>query len=330
MGKRFCSGTRVDMDKPILCLGSQHWSLQAMTCCRYSLSIPVMRGDGAPYWEDGIASDAFYAAMERANESRAPSAEKLATLSSLLNPHLSQAKADLDQMWGEMVLTDEHTSGSSDSVSDPTSMEATEQLSVKDAYALHAHELVSRLVRNSMENLMNSISAEPGDVIVFNTLNWSRSGFVVLDVNKDQEIVDLSMDQVVPYEVLRTGNNFLHVRLLAQDVPAAGYRRFRLRHAEKPPTPAALTQSTVLENSYYRVELDLTNGAVNSIYHKQLQRELVNQQSPYRFGQYLYVSGGDQAPNSILNSGVGLPIKPSLEIHLSAISYRLHALPMDV
>lgn len=268
--------------------------------------------------------------MERANESRAPSAEKLATLSSLLNPHLSQAKADLDQMWGEMVLTDEHTSGSSDSVSDPTSMEATEQLSVKDAYALHAHELVSRLVRNSMENLMNSISAEPGDVIVFNTLNWSRSGFVVLDVNKDQEIVDLSMDQVVPYEVLRTGNNFLHVRLLAQDVPAAGYRRFRLRHAEKPPTPAALTQSTVLENSYYRVELDLTNGAVNSIYHKQLQRELVNQQSPYRFGQYLYVSGGDQAPNSILNSGVGLPIKPSLEIHLSAISYRLHALPMDV
>ena len=48
-------------------------SLQAMTCCRYfCASIPVMRGDGAPYWEDGIASDAFYAAMERANEKAAP------------------------------------------------------------------------------------------------------------------------------------------------------------------------------------------------------------------------------------------------------------------
>ena len=286
-------------------------------------SIPVMRGDGGPYWEDGIASDAFYAAMERANESRAPSAEKLATLSSLLNPHLSPAKADLDQMWREMVLMDEHTWGSSDSVSDPTGMEATQQLSVKDAYALHAHELVSRLVRNSVENLLNSISAEPGDVIVFNTLNWRRSGFVVLDVNKDQEIVDLSMGQIVPYEVLRTGNNLLHVRFVAQDVPAAGYRRFRLRHAEKPPAAGAFTQSTVLENSYYRVGLDPTNGAVNSIYDKQLQRELVNQQSPYRFGQYLYVSGGDQAPNSILNSGVGPPIKPSLEIHLSAEGHLL-------
>ena len=41
--------------------------------------IPTMSGDGGPYWEDGIASDAYYAAMERENESRGPSAEKLAT-----------------------------------------------------------------------------------------------------------------------------------------------------------------------------------------------------------------------------------------------------------
>ncbi len=33
-------------------------------------TIPTMRGDGGPYWEDGIGSDAFYAAMERRNESR--------------------------------------------------------------------------------------------------------------------------------------------------------------------------------------------------------------------------------------------------------------------
>jgi alpha-mannosidase len=51
-------------------------------------TVPTIRGDGGPYWEDGIGSDAHYAAMERWNEGRAPSAEKLATLSALVNPLL--------------------------------------------------------------------------------------------------------------------------------------------------------------------------------------------------------------------------------------------------
>jgi alpha-mannosidase len=44
--------------------------------------IPVVRGDGGPMWEDGIASDAFHAAMERETERRAVSAEKLGTIAS--------------------------------------------------------------------------------------------------------------------------------------------------------------------------------------------------------------------------------------------------------
>jgi len=55
---------------------------------QFGNDIPTMRGDGGPYWEDGIAADAYYAAMERQNESRGPSAEKLATLTSLVNPNL--------------------------------------------------------------------------------------------------------------------------------------------------------------------------------------------------------------------------------------------------
>jgi len=48
-----------------------------------------------------------------------------------------------------------------------------------------------------------------------------------------------------------------------------------------------------------------------------LQRELVNQQSPYRFGQYLYVTGGDKAPNTILQYSPAYP-KPDLQIHPAA------------
>ena len=281
---------------------------------QFGKDIPTVSGDGGPYWEDGIASDAYYAAMERQNESRGPSAEKLATLTSLVNPHLAADKKDLDRMWTDMVLMDEHTWDSYNSITDPTSREAVQQLAVKDLYAVKAQALADFLTRNSMASIANSISAGRGSLIVFNPLNWSRSGLVTVDLNKTEEIVDPSTGKVVPVEELRNGSNFRHVRFIAADVPATGYKVFQLRHAEKPAAPAAISHTTTLESPYYRVQLDAATGAVRSIYDKQLQRELVNQQSPYKFGQYLYVTGGDKEPNTILKYSHVYP-KPDLEIH---------------
>jgi len=59
------------------------------TSRKFRNSIPTVRGDGGPYWEDGIGSDALYAAIEKENEGRAPSAEKLATIGTLVNPLLA-------------------------------------------------------------------------------------------------------------------------------------------------------------------------------------------------------------------------------------------------
>jgi alpha-mannosidase len=280
---------------------------------QFGSDIPTVRGDGGPYWEDGIASDARYAAMERQNESRGPAAEELATLTSLVNPRLAADKADLERMWTNMVLMDEHTFNSHDSVSDPTSEETKIQSAVKDQYAVNAHALADFVSRNSMASLANSISVGRNSLIVFNTLNWKRSGFVSIDLSIRQEIVDPSTGQVVPYEVLDDGSNFRHVQFMAQNVPAVGYKVFQLRHTEKPQAPAPITHTTILESPYYRVELDTATGAVRSIYDKKLQRELVNQQSPYRFGQYLYVAGGDPKPNSVLQYRL-LPLKAKLQI----------------
>ncbi len=279
-------------------------------------NIPTVSGDGGPYWEDGIGSDAFYAAMERNNEGRGPSAEKLATLASLVNPRLAADKTALDQMWASMVLMDEHTWTSGNSVSDPTSTEAVRQLAVKDAHAEKAEALVDSLTRNSMASLADSISAGSGNLIVFNTLNWRRSGLVSFDLNKGDEIVDVSSSTAVPVELLQDGPNFRHVQFVAQNVPAVGYKVFQLRHTDILPVPETLLHTATLESPYYRVQLDAATGAVRSIYDKQLQHELVNQQSSYRFGQYLYVTGGDKGPNSVLQYRMVSP-KPTLEIHPS-------------
>ncbi|WP_188758206.1 polysaccharide lyase family protein [Edaphobacter acidisoli] len=278
--------------------------------------IPVMHGDGGPYWEDGIASDAYYAAMERQNESRAPSAEKLATLSTVVNPLLAADKAGLDAMWRNMVLMDEHTWDSYNSVSQPASREAQEQLRIKDQYAVNAKAQVDWLAKNSMAAIVNSIAAGRGSLVVFNTLNWKRSGPVFVDVDESDEIVDAATGAVAPMEVLSNHNGLNHVRFVAEDVPAVGYKVYTVRKGQK--TLLHVTDqkldSTVMESPYYRVTLDATSGAVRSVYDKELKRELVNQQAAYRFGQYLYVTGADKGPNTVLQYSPVAP-KPQLEVH---------------
>ena len=280
--------------------------------------IPTIRGDGGSYWEDGIASDAANAAIERENESRAPSAEKLSTIATLVDPRLAVDKPELDRMWNNMVLMDEHTWTSSNSVSDPTSQEATKQLAVKDLSATAASAQLDWILRSGMASVADEISIGKRNVVVFNTLNWPRSGLVSLDLLNDDEIVDKTTNQIVPVNTLDAGNAFHHVSFVAQNVPAVGYKVFALRHRTETEPPAAHENTTVMESPYYRIELDPSSGALRSIYDKQLQHELVDAKSPYRFGQYLYVTGGDAAPDAVPNSILQYSrvfAKPLLQIH---------------
>jgi alpha-mannosidase len=198
---------------------------------QFGPNIPTIRGDGGPYWEDGIASDAFYAAKERENESRAPSAEKLATISSLVNPRLAVDRKELESMWANMVLMDEHTWTSWNSVSDPTSNEAVEQLRVKHSRASTAAAMRDDLLRGSMASLADSIAAGVNSIIVFNPLNWKRDGEVTIDLNKVMEIADRGTGQTVPNLVLSEGPDFSSVQFTAKGVPAVGYKVYELRPA---------------------------------------------------------------------------------------------------
>ena len=294
-------------------------------------SIPTIKGDGGPYWEDGIASDAGYAALERQNESQAVSAEELSTISTLVNHRIAPEKRKLQAMWKNMVLMDEHTWESAVATSEPHSDEAIQQLAVKDGRARRAHALAEHVLQRSMAAIVDSIHTPRGSLIVFNPLNWKRNGLVEMDLDRGWAIVDKSTGKPVPFEVLRSeagattsfpsiSGAYRHIRFLAEDVPATGYKVYLLKRTSSLPAgPAAAPAppSTTLESPFYRVELDPASGAVKSIYDRQLGKELVNTGSPYRFGQYVYVTGADRMPNRLVQYRVVSPI-PKLAPHPAA------------
>ena len=134
------------------------------------------------------------------------------------------------------------------------------------------------------------------------------------DLDKGHELVDLATGQAVPYEILSSGQGYHHVRFLAQDVPSVGYKAYLIKPAPEPPDTAAVTTDEVVENQYFRVVLDRVSGAVKSVFDKELNKELVNTSSPYRFNQYLYVTGADKEPNRSAKPTPAVPL-PDFSIH---------------
>jgi alpha-mannosidase len=191
-------------------------------------------------------------------------------------------------MWKKMMLMDEHTWLSSDSYTDSRNDQATVQLRVKDVYATDASGLADWLMRHSMADLADSIDIPAHSLVVFNALNWQRSGTVSVDIPKGQAIVDSATGQPVSMSVADRGEHTWRASFRADNVPSLGYKTYLLRKSSASP-PAPSTASS-LENDNYRVELDSSSGAIRSIYDKSLHRDLVDTGSPYRFSQYLYVT----------------------------------------
>ncbi|MBV8859145.1 MAG: hypothetical protein JOZ02_19590 [Acidobacteria bacterium] len=288
--------------------------------------LPVVRGDGGPYWEDGVASDALHAALERENERRAVSAEKLSTIASLVDPRSRPPRAALDSMWDSIFVMNEHTWGWGRSVTEPHSEDSERELAYKRLRASMARDRIEYVLDRAMTTIAGSVETPERALVVFNTLNWRRDGRVDFDLQKTREIVDLETQRVVPFEVLEDHPAYQRIRFLAREVPAMGYRTYHVRDKAPPPsnaspTPSSTTPSTArpdtIENDFYRVQLDAESGSIKSIFDKQLGRELVDSSSPYRFGQYVYVTGGDQFPNQMLTYRKTSPVA-RLEVHRAA------------
>jgi alpha-mannosidase len=72
-------------------------------------SIPVIRGDGGPYWDIFVSGQPYYTALARENEHRILAAERFSTISSLVNPRVHPDRQALEQAWKGLLTFDEQT-----------------------------------------------------------------------------------------------------------------------------------------------------------------------------------------------------------------------------
>jgi alpha-mannosidase len=143
------------------------------------------------------------------------------------------------------------------------------------------YELSLKLAGEEIEGGMRELTSlidtrgEGIPIVVFNPLSWSRTDPVEVELNLEGEtLAGLGIvgpdGKSIPLQLLSPGKNSVKISFIASDVPPFGYSLYRLVRGDS----AGITslQSTlkeaVIENRFYRIEIDPATGAVHRLFVK--------------------------------------------------------------
>lgn len=218
---------------------------------RWGHVLPEVRGEISPYWEDGALSTLRELSLARRASERLVQAECLATL--LPGPFPQEAR---DDAWRLVHLSDEHTWGAWNSVSEPDCDFVQEQWRVKRGYM----EGADAASRQLLDTLLAQ-DAAGGVVEVVNTQSWMRTDLVEVETLPGNWSVRDETGAQLPVQRLHNGK----LAFLAQAVPPLGSRRYTLEEAQALPVGPVLAHGNTLTNGLVTVKIDAATGAISSL-----------------------------------------------------------------
>lgn len=251
---------------------------------RYGDQIPTVSGAFTGYWEDGAASTAFETSVNRT------AAEKINTAGALMvmNKNNGYSYAKTKEAWQNVLLYDEHTWGSWNSISEPENEFTLSQWRTKKSFAESALKQGNELIADALSG--SAISS--GDVVwgikIVNPHSWSITDMVTIPsgINiKGVKVVDMQ-GNIIPSQKLHSGE----IVFVAKDVPPFGSKVYSLeKEAEKSLAPGQ--NSSWIENNEFLLKVDSVSGAVKSLLIKDRNIDLVDKSVLPGLNSYYYVSG---------------------------------------
>jgi alpha-mannosidase len=197
-----------------------------------------------------------------------------------------------------LLFYGEHTFGAAESISDPMAENSMVQWGEKGSYAWEAVKRATMLREQCLGVLQDRIPRSQAPTIaVFNTLNWPRSGLINVFIDHEMlaqganfRIVDAETGESTVVQKLTSRHEGSYWAIWAKDVPALGFKSYRIITLDQ---EAAVTRpekktDALLENKFYRVQIDPQTGAIASLKDNQSGLELVDSQNKLQLGQYIY------------------------------------------
>jgi alpha-mannosidase len=251
---------------------------------RYSNQIPSISGAFTGYWEDGAASSARETSLNRLAASKINTAGALI----VMNNNSGYSNKKLDDAWRNILLFDEHTWGSWNSISEPESMFTLSQWETKKKFAVDALEQSNALVVNSLPETESASGDLVWGVEVINPHSWTITDLVTIPAGlnvKGTRVIDRN-GIAFPSQKLTTGE----IVFVAKDVPPFGSRIFSLeKNEDKNPIPEGNINQ--IENENFLLKADPNTGAVESLTDKYRNIDFVDKTLLSGLNSYYYVAG---------------------------------------
>ena len=265
--------------------------------------LPVWRGDGGSYWEDGVGTGATVTAEYRRVQTALPAAEGLAALVARTDPAYRPHREALDAAWESALYGCEHTWTWAHANAHPHGHQVADQLDWKRHQVHSAHRTALDETRRALSQLAELVTTDGPTLLVHNPLGWAR------DIEAESEIVHKAPSGV-DAEVLTDCNGLRRVRVTVPDVPAFGYRAVPVGEARTltpgeedgsgaggtgadetdwQPIPAAL------DTDRWHVAFDTATGAVTGLRRRDGGRELLDTAGEWSLGDVLYVLNGPES-----------------------------------
>ena len=260
--------------------------------------LPIVRGDMPDTWIHGIGSMPIETQLAHATRPRIAALEALDTLLGIWGIRTEPAGPAVLDAYENTLLFGEHTWGPNVGAyagyryGDEWKKKLAaghyrfllEGFDQKRAYARKAAALVEPAIEGRMAALAKAVGVPGRRIVVFNPLPWTRDGAVDVPwTGPATAIVDLA-----GHETIAAAADQGRLRFVAANLPPLGYKTFVPSQQAVRAAVTADAGAGRLENDLLRVTLDPARCGIKSIVDKKTGRELVNPQSPYALGQYLY------------------------------------------
>jgi alpha-mannosidase len=262
----------------------------------YAQSLPVYRKAWLDWWTDGFGSTSRETAKTRQVQNMKQVDEGMFAMVQMLGGDLSaDLKSKMEHISENALFFDEHTVGADESIDHPYSSNTTEQWLQKGAYAWEALKKVTLLTEEALGRIQPYLRKADYPVIyVVNSLGWKRSGVVelfidyqILPLNREFKIIDLDSKQIVPAQLLRNRSEGAYWALNVNDVPAMGWKALKVETGLlNVPSKNPLEEvKNIMENDFYRLTFDPISGGITSLFDKELNKEMVDKENPWKLGQ---------------------------------------------
>lgn len=249
----------------------------------HGADLPVLRGDLNNFSADYATIDPHSQGQKRRAARLLPLAEGLAAVASLRQSDFSLGPPEVDRAYRRMFDYAEHSWPTKPPARDIHQFNAQWGKLLEGERALADAE---RLFDRSLQALAAQIpTGTSRELVVVNPLAHARTDLVL-----SRDLPGVPLDPVdgapLPTQTLSDGRT----AFVARDIPAFGYKTFKLAPPTAPAPAAPRATGTTLENEFYRLTFDPASGAVTSIRDRELNRELLDPAAPYQFNQLVWVS----------------------------------------